>query len=187
MGMYEKHYLKHWGIKGMRWGVRRYQNEDGSLTALGERRYNRDADEKGYDGVNEVVGRYKTDKHGNKEALAVDARRYVQEDMQIEKEGLDSARQLAGHLKNATDASIRNARNNRPQMDLSNMSEKEMRDAINRALLERQYNDMFAPQQSTKGRETVSQVLETAGTVLAVGSSALGIALAIGKLTGKVS
>ena len=30
--------LKHWGIKGQRWGVRRYQNPDGSLTALGKKR-----------------------------------------------------------------------------------------------------------------------------------------------------
>lgn len=34
-------YLVHHGIKGQRWGVRRYQNEDGSLTPAGEKRYNR--------------------------------------------------------------------------------------------------------------------------------------------------
>lgn len=30
--------LTHWGIRGMRWGVRRYQNKDGSLTAAGKKR-----------------------------------------------------------------------------------------------------------------------------------------------------
>lgn len=30
--------LAHWGIKGMRWGVRRYQRKDGTLTKAGQRR-----------------------------------------------------------------------------------------------------------------------------------------------------
>lgn len=32
-------YLAHHGIKGQKWGVRRYQNEDGSLTEEGKKRY----------------------------------------------------------------------------------------------------------------------------------------------------
>lgn len=32
--------LYHHGIKGMKWGVRRYQNKDGSLTSAGKKRYN---------------------------------------------------------------------------------------------------------------------------------------------------
>ena len=31
--------LRHHGIKGQKWGVRRYQNEDGSLTPEGKKRY----------------------------------------------------------------------------------------------------------------------------------------------------
>ncbi len=37
----ENAYLMHHGIKGQRWGVRRWQNEDGSLTPEGEKRYNK--------------------------------------------------------------------------------------------------------------------------------------------------
>ena len=35
----ENNTLSHWGIKGMRWGIRRYQNKDGTFTAAGRRRY----------------------------------------------------------------------------------------------------------------------------------------------------
>ncbi len=31
-------YIQHYGIKGMKWGVRRYQNKDGTLTAEGKKR-----------------------------------------------------------------------------------------------------------------------------------------------------
>lgn len=180
--------LQHWGIKGMKWGVRRYQNEDGSLTAAGIKRYNRDADEKGYDRASGSGARYKVVGEGKKqrnERLNADAARYVREDMEREQRVFNESANLSRNLKTATDASIRNAKNDRPKMDLSNMTDKQMRDEINRALLERQYNDMFAPQKSTKGREYVSRTLETAGNVLAIGSSALGIALAIKTLLGK--
>ena len=36
--MYENE-LYHFGIKGMKWGVRRYQNKDGTFKPAGEKRY----------------------------------------------------------------------------------------------------------------------------------------------------
>ena len=35
----EDDYVAHFGIKGMKWGVRRYQNSNGSLTPAGKTRY----------------------------------------------------------------------------------------------------------------------------------------------------
>lgn len=32
-------FLEHWGIKGQKWGLRRYQNPDGSLTEAGRKHY----------------------------------------------------------------------------------------------------------------------------------------------------
>ena len=37
--MNQNNYLSHFGIKGQKWGVRRFQNEDGSLTPAGRERY----------------------------------------------------------------------------------------------------------------------------------------------------
>lgn len=42
-------YLQHAGIKGQKWGQRRYRNYDGTLTEEGKQRYNYSDDQKAYD------------------------------------------------------------------------------------------------------------------------------------------
>lgn len=51
-------HLQHHGIKGMKWGVRRYQNKDGSLTEVGKRHV------KDYDKLKEL--KKKQEDEGNK-------------------------------------------------------------------------------------------------------------------------
>lgn len=46
-----KNEFYHHGIKGQKWGVRRYQNKDGTLTKAGKNRYH-DDDEKIAKGTN---------------------------------------------------------------------------------------------------------------------------------------
>ena len=175
--------LYHHGIKGMKWGVRRYQKKDGSITEAGKKRYARDAREKDFNKYDESSGKYyKQSKKNGRSDLAFDAARYAKEDAERSKRLVDSSRNLSNELKRTVDASNRNRKV--PKMDLSNMTDQEMRSQINREILERQYNDMFNPQKESKGREYASRTLETAGNVLAVTSSALGIALAIKELKG---
>ena len=41
----DKSAIQHHGIKGQKWGVRRFQNEDGSMTAMGKARYSKTLDD----------------------------------------------------------------------------------------------------------------------------------------------
>lgn len=168
----ELHYeteLYHHGTKGMRWGVRRYQNKDGSLTPAGQKRYARDQ--------RENAGKKKGDRVGQD-----DPDRWVREDLSRSRKLVDESSGMANKLKGVTESSIR--KQPKAKMDLSNMTDQQMRNEINRALLERQYNDMFAPKKTSRGKEFALKSLEVAGSVLAIGSSALGIALAIKELKG---
>ena len=166
----ENNYLQHHGVKGMKWGKRRYQNKDGSLTDAGKKRYDRDIRE---NNAKKKDNRINTD--------GPDPDRWVKEDIDRTRRAANSASDTVRELQKINNAS---SKKSKPRMDLSKMSDQELRNRINRERLEREYNDMFAPQKVSKGRDYVTNTLETAGTVLAIGSSALGIALAIKELKG---
>jgi hypothetical protein len=60
-------YLEHHGVRGMKWGVRRYQNYDGSLTAAGVKRFQKSLGE-----YEKADARYKQAKADHKAAKRSD-------------------------------------------------------------------------------------------------------------------
>lgn len=167
--------LSHHGIKGMKWGVRRYQNNDGSLTPQGKKRYERD--------IRDNLGKKKDNRIDTSHP---DPNRWVKEDLERKKKFVDTSYSMVRQLKSIENETSPKAK--RKNMDLSNMSDKEMRDRINRELLEQQYQKLFSEVEApmiSKGRECVRSVLSVAGNALTITGSSLAIALSIKELRGK--
>jgi hypothetical protein len=88
----ENNELQHWGIKGQRWGHRRYQHKDGSLTPAGRKRYadddsdDRPAYQKQMDAVRREMAAEKAAQRGAKTAAKYDAKMAKLEYKQAKKE-----------------------------------------------------------------------------------------------------
>ena len=65
--------LYHYGVKGMKWGVRRYQNYDGSYTQAGMKRYNDSMDkyEKADKRYKDAKSQYKTAKKSGGDTMGM--------------------------------------------------------------------------------------------------------------------
>ena len=141
--------LHHHGIKGMKWGVRRYQNNDGSLTPAGKKRY--------------LSGDYESALKRVKKAddTLNDIRKTRQEPK-----------------KSAYEAEVRRK--------VSNMSDKELQQAVNRLNMEERYTQVMTQRSKLeKGKSKVDQILDVAGSTLTGAATALSILVAITQLLEK--
>ena len=131
--------LYHHGTKGMKWGQRLYQRKDGSLTALGQKRYNR----------------------AMKKAKAESARLKEVEKNTKKLSRLDSLQKANEAKKKALYGSGENSKaaNSKPKVkSINDMSDDELRSRLNRLQMEQQYMSMV-PEQTSKGKKIVKSTL----------------------------
>ena len=159
--------------KSLHVGKRKYVNPDGSLTDAGQKRYALEIKRN---------NQKKKENRVNDEADLLDPSRWSQEDTEREKGVVDSAKKLSDTLQSVNRDL---PKKNQPNMDLSSMTDAELRQRLARLQTEAAYKNLVASSSQTKtGRDYVDDVLKYAGGALAITSSALGIALAIKQLKG---
>lgn len=118
--IYKSDELYHHGIKGQKWGIRRYQRKDGSLTNAGKRRLKREQDEL------------------RKEAAILKNRQSTKAKI----DRLESRRKALDDKKKAFDEEEAKSKtgNNQPaKKSIKDMSDDELARSINRARMEDEY------------------------------------------------
>ena len=144
--------LKHWGILGMKWGVRRYQNKDGTLTAKGKKRYKEEMDK--VKAEEQVIKNRKATK-AKLDRLA--AKKKAVED---EKKELDDAENAAKGKK------AKNPDEKPPaKKRVQDMGDEELAYKIRRIQMEKQYEQLIAePEPVAKGNGFVKEFWNKAAT-----------------------
>lgn len=127
--------LQHHGTKGMKWGVRRYQNKDGSLTPDGKKRY----------GIGQYIKNYKTKK---KRKQALEKAREVRKTKQEEAKELEEKRSKL--LKSTNAAELYK---NRDLLTTAEINERLMRLDTERRL------SQVAESTKTSGMDRVNKAL----------------------------
>jgi len=156
----ENNSLQHHGILGQKWGIRRYQNKDGSLTNAGKKRrdrYERAADASQRDADNLRKNGY------IKEAEAV--QRVADKNRSKSKTAIAGPNNREDHNK---------AHDKSKNKSVESMSDAELRAKINRLQLEQQYAALSSKDVKT-GKDYVDKIVKDSTTVAALTTTVLTI------------
>ena len=203
--------LYHYGIKGQKWGVRRYQNKDGSLTPAGKKRRSSSDEVRNMstDELRQKVRRL------NNEQRYIDLTKSSSSSISKTADGIERASRIGGDANRiyksmngennpyskvasqGIDAMSRTARltkkidsNVRSKNDtakalkkLEAMSDADLAKEVDRLDLEQQYSRL-SNSKIRRGKTSVNEVLDIAGDIVGIGASAVAIAVGIKKLMG---
>lgn len=150
--MHDNDYLVHHGVKGMKWGVRRTDAQLGNNS------------------------------NGSGTKTSNTKVRRTAADYKKMKKSVDTAKTYVESGKKAKKAYDSKKTNKQIKEDLSKMSDKELQQIVNRLNMEERYTAVMNSRQTASGKDRVIDMLDTAGTVLAVGSSVLSIMIAMKEL-----
>lgn len=160
-------YLAHYGILGQKWGIRRFQNADGTYTELGKRLRR----------ASEAADPYfqQTVKQGKDKPNISPAEKISKEAKKVQ----EGASNLSGKAKSRKDRKRELQERAKLEEIMSNMSDAELRAVINRMNLEDQYISAMSKKNYKKGRVSVHEILDTFGDLIAVAGGTVGIITAI--------
>lgn len=125
----------------------------------------------------------KKDDRVKDENQLIDPHRWVKEDLDSLQQGLQNAQNMAKSLSDFEKKKLaQRPLVRKKKLDLSEMTDQDLNNQINRYLLEQRYQDIFNPKEPpevSKGKKWLMNTLEVAGGALAVGASAVTIAKAV--------
>lgn len=158
--------LKHYGVKGMKWGVRRYQNEDGSLTPAGVKRYSKKGyAEDAYNSNKTKIGKA-YDKYTGAHKITADLKYGLSSEEENRKR---ANKYVADKRKEHTKGWSKDAKRtyNLKQKSVKALSNKEIKEVNNRKRLEKEYRDLN-PSTLETGMKAVAAIGAAAGTMVTV-------------------
>ena len=158
--------LVHYGIKGQKWGRRRYQNKDGSLTPAGRERYGSEEN-------------FENQYPAEQKAVLTGTKKAVDGAKEINRVNREMHNERTRKQQKKADKLVEEAVRERAR----NMSDQELREAVNRLNMEENYTRMMQNRERIDmGESKASKFMDHAATALTVTSTALSIALAVKEL-----